>query len=187
MSTELLIRQCAPTLAGIKTGSVYSCPYERRENLLEDLRKLNRSLSPRGLCIIPLRFHSDRALLYMFRPTELKKDLQCPRAQKILSEAGYGDIQPTQCLRCLIKRLREQGDFPHEIGLFLSYPPEDVQGFIENRARNYKRVGVWKVYGDEEKAQRIFDKYKKCTQIYCRSYRAGMELKKLAVSKGTKQ
>ena len=33
----------------------------------------------------------------------------------------------------LIHRLRSEGEFPHEIGLFLSYPPEDVLGFICNR------------------------------------------------------
>ena len=29
----------------------------------------------------------------------------------------------------------ESGEFPHEVGLFLSYPPEDVKGFIDHRAR----------------------------------------------------
>ena len=52
-------------------------------------------------------------------------------------------------MRCLIERLQNREDFPHEIGLFLSYPPEDVQGFIDNRAHNYKRICAWKVYGDE--------------------------------------
>lgn len=47
-------------------------------------------------------------------------------------------------------------DFPHEIGLFLGYPLEDVQGFIENRAEGYKCVGCWKVYGDEEYAKQEF-------------------------------
>ncbi len=28
-----------------------------------------------------------------------------------------------------------KGDFPHEIGLLLGYPPEDVIGFIENRGQ----------------------------------------------------
>lgn len=28
MSDELIIRQCAPTLAGIKTGSLFPCRYE---------------------------------------------------------------------------------------------------------------------------------------------------------------
>ncbi len=182
MSTELLIQCCAPTLAGIKTGSIYSCPYETQEELLHELRGLNRILSPRGLRILPLRFGKGRALLYLFRPEELVYDLQCPCAQKILSNAGYGDLRLGSCMRCLIERLQKREGFPHEIGLFLSYPPEDVQGFIDNRARNYKRICAWKVYGDEEKAQRTFEKYKKCTESYCRSYRAGMKLEELAVA-----
>lgn len=31
MSEEILIRQGAPTLAGIKTGSLFPCPCENRE------------------------------------------------------------------------------------------------------------------------------------------------------------
>ena len=182
MSTELLIRCCAPTLAGLKTGSMYACPYEKRETLLGELGRLNRLLSPRGLRILPLRFGPDRALLYLFRPEELARDLRCPHAQKILAEAGYEDLRPENCMRCLIERLRSREDFPHEIGLFLSYPPEDVQGFIDNRAHNYKRICAWKVYGDEERAQRTFEQYKKCTESYCRSYRAGRKLEELAVA-----
>ena len=40
MSEERLIRQCAPTLAGIKTGSLFPCPYETREELMYDKEKL---------------------------------------------------------------------------------------------------------------------------------------------------
>ena len=34
MSEEILIRQGAPTLAGIKTGSLFPCPCDDREALL---------------------------------------------------------------------------------------------------------------------------------------------------------
>ena len=37
MSEERLIRQCAPTLAGIKTGSLFPCPYETREELMAEV------------------------------------------------------------------------------------------------------------------------------------------------------
>ena len=49
MPEEILIRQGAPTLAGIKTGSLFPCPCEDREALLADIRQLNRRLSPKGL------------------------------------------------------------------------------------------------------------------------------------------
>ena len=56
MSEEILIRQGAPTLAGIKTGSLFPCPCDDREALLTDVRRLNRQLVPKGLCLLPIRF-----------------------------------------------------------------------------------------------------------------------------------
>jgi len=67
----------------------------------------------------------------------------------------------------LVCRFRESSEFPHEVGLFLSYPPEDVKGFINHCAGGFKCAGLWKVYGDEEKARSLFEKYRKCTEIYC--------------------
>ena len=69
-------------------------------------------------------------------------------------------------VRTLIARLHENADFPHEIGLFLGYPPEDVDGFIRNGARCAKCVGPWKVYGDEQAARCKFAQYRKCTNVY---------------------
>ena len=106
MSEEMLISQCAGTMAGLKTGSLFPC--------LED---------------------------------------------------------PERCVDCLAGRLRTQKEFPHEVGLFLGYPPEDVDGFIRFGAKGAKCVGTWKVYGDEAAAKRRFALYKKCTEVYGKSYR----------------
>ena len=50
------------------------------------------------------------------------------------------------------------GDFPHEIGLLLGYPPEDVSGFIENGGKNFLCSGYWKVYkGRQEQEGSLTD------------------------------
>ena len=182
MSDDLLVRCCAPTLAGLKTGSLFACPYEDRETLMKEIRRLNRAFSPRGLYLIPLRCGEGKALLYLFRPAELRRDLSGAAARQILAEAGYTSEGTGRCVQCLRERLSRGGDFPHEIGLFLSYPAEDVRGFIDNHARNCKLAGPWKVYGDVEQAKRTFEKYRKCTASYCRSLRAGLSLAQLAVA-----
>lgn len=182
MLDELLIECCAPTLAGIKTGSLFSCPYGGRGELLGELRRVNRLLLPFGLSLLPLRMNPGRALLYLFRPRELERDLQEGCARRILEEAGYEGCRVGKCMQCLSRRLRNGTDFPHEIGLFLSYPPEDVRGFIDNHAKNYKLIGAWKVYGDEKSAMRTFEQYKKCTEAYRRHFQAGFCLEKLAVA-----
>ena len=76
----------------------------------------------------------------------------------------------------------ESGEFPHEVGLFLGYPPEDVKGFIDHRANGFKCAGLWKVYGDEKKARSLFEKYRKCTEIYCALWQSGLKLEQLAVA-----
>ena len=180
MSEELIIRQCAPTLAGIKTGSLFPCPCRDRGALLADIRRLNRLLVPKGLCLLPIRYRDDQALLYLYRPAELRRDLESGLARDILARQNY----PEGCQRCvakLIRRFRE-GDFPHEVGLFLSYPPEDVQGFIQHRSRDFKCAGLWKVYGDEEKAKRMFAQFRKCTEIYCALWRSGSDIGQLTVA-----
>ena len=82
----------------------------------------------------------------------------------------------------LIKRMCADEEFPHEIGLFLGYPPEDVRGFIENGAENCKCVGCWKVYGNVEAAKKTFAKYKKCTDVYSRQQANGKSVERLTVA-----
>ena len=182
MSEEMVVRQAAPTLAGIKTGSLFPCPCAEKDVLLGEIRAFNRHYLSRGLCLLPLRFTEGKALLYLYRPAALRRDLRAQTAEALLADAGYPCGSCGRCVAQLVRRMRGSAEFPHEVGLFLSYPPEDVKGFIENRAANAKCTGVWKVYGDEQQAQQTFDRYKKCTQTYCERWRSGVKLDRLAVA-----
>ncbi len=75
MSEDIVVRQCAPTLAGLKTGSLFPCPYESKQTLMKDVRKLNQIFVPKGLCLLPMRIENGRMLLYLYRPSRLRRDL----------------------------------------------------------------------------------------------------------------
>ena len=182
MSDLYLIRHCAPTLAGIKTGSLFTCPYGCRVALFQSIRRMNQRLLHKGLRVVPLRCSENKALIYIYRPKRLTVDLSDPAAAQILEQYGYDNSTCERCVVHLVQRLREQEEFPHEIGLFLGYPPEDVCGFIENRACNCKCVGCWKVYGDEEAARKKFAQYKKCTRIYWDQWAKGKPVERLTVA-----
>lgn len=182
MSEETLVRLCAPTLAGLKTANLFAAEYQSPEQIRQEVRRLNRVLVPRGLKAMPLRYGKTRALIYVYRPTRLYRDLKNPEARRLLAERGYDTCRPGSYIRRLCLRLRENGDFPHEIGLFLGYPPEDVRGFIENGAADCKCVGCWKVYGDQESAEKTFRQYKKCTEVYCKKWRNGASFQQLIVA-----
>ena len=143
---------------------------------------MNRVLVPRGLCLLPMRMDDGRALLYLYRPQALRRDLGDNLACRLLRQAGYPCDSCGRCVARLVQRLRTEEEFPHEVGLFLSYPPEDVKGFIDHRANGFKCAGLWKVYGDEAKAQALFAKFKKCTEIYCALWQTGSRLEQLAVA-----
>ena len=178
MSEELIVRHCAPTLANLKTGSLFVCPITDRASFFSSLRSLNELLVPKGLRALPLRIREYSALVYLYRPSRLKKDLKDPAAIKILQDHGYSCYG--KCLPKLIERVRASEEFPHEIGLFLGYPPEDVQGFLDHRP--CKCCGCWKVYGDENKAKKTFDLYKKCERVYCQQLAQGIDIKRLTVA-----
>lgn len=131
-----------------------------------------------------LRYSEDtkRVLVYLFRPVQLQRDLSCGDAAGILLEAGYQTRRVGDCILHLITRLDACADFPHEIGLFLGYPPEDVRGFIEHKAKNFKCCGCWKVYGDEAQARVLFDRYQRCTNAYCAQWSKGVSLERLAAA-----
>lgn len=182
MSDDYLIRNCAPTLAGLKTASLFTCPYETQDALLDSIRQINKRLLRKGLRILPLRFSEKKALIYMYRPKMLSADLSNSAAAEILERCGYNTDSCEKCIVKLVQKLRRQEDFPHEIGLFLGYPPEDVCGFMENKACGCKCVGCWKVYGDEAAAQKKFAQYKKCTRVYCDQWAKGKDIERLTVA-----
>ena len=178
----MLVRYCAPTLAGIKTGSMFSCSFADKDSLRTYIRKLNRSLCGKGIRAVPLKFQNGRALIYLYRPAYLTRDIKRDGAKRILHERGYGTECADKCVSLLRRRMYEKGEFPHEVGLFLGYPPEDVQGFISNKAVNYKYCGLWKVYGDVESAKQTFLRYKLCTDFYCTMLRNGNSLDRLTIN-----
>lgn len=182
MSEDYIVRHCAPTLAGIKTASLFTCPFESEEALRDSVRRINKRLGPKGLRLLPLRLSDKKALIYLYRPAKLRSDLAQGRAEDILRSQGYSTGSCEKCVVQLVKKLRQQGDFPHEIGLFLGYPPEDVHGFIEHGPDCCKCTGCWKVYGDEEAAKKKFALYKKCTRIYREQWAKGKDMERLTVA-----
>lgn len=179
MSDELIVRQCSPTMAGLKTGNMFSVEFTSKAEIIERIRSLNKRFAPYGLCMLPLRFMERRVLVYMYSPKRLKKDLEQPQASKLLRELGYDLRSEGGCIARLRRRMDCGEEFPHEVGLFLGYPVEDVRGFIENKADGCKCIGCWKVYGDVEAAKMKFESFERCTRDNCGRLSCGCTLEQL--------
>mgnify|MGYP002594635209 CR=1 FL=1 len=169
----------APALAGIKPADLvaWGSPQVCMGTLLEDYR---RQLSRCGIQLRLLCSCRPRCLILVYRPERLAAQLARPQVRALLAREGYQAGYPCgscgQCVARLVQRLRTEEDFPHEVGLFLGYPAEDVEGFRLHRGRDYKLCGCWKVYSDVEGARQCFRRYDRCRAALCRRVRAGGSL-----------
>ena len=181
MLENMLVEFCSPTLAGIKTGNLFSVR-TNGENINGEIKTLNTILIKNGLRLIPLQKKDDFALFYLYRPERLKSAFVLPDNRSILEEKGYPCGNPDRCVVELIRRLVTDEKFPHEIGVFLGYPPCDVRGFMKSPHEGVKCVGCWKVYGNQKEAERTFEKYKICSAAYKREISKGKTLESLIVN-----
>ena len=113
MSEELLVRHCAPTLAGLKTGNLINCPVGAGEDIEGEVAALNRKLNPRGVQVRLLARKENGALIYVYRPGRLSRDL-AGGAAELLCRKGYPAPDAERCLRCLAGRLGEGGIPPRD-------------------------------------------------------------------------
>lgn len=187
MSEEMIIRHGAPTLAGIKTGNLFLCIFQDEEKFFAHVRGFNSKLNAKGVMLIPLRIRGNRVLVYIFRPHQLKRILMNEEVKLFLSGMGYRRMSIKEALRRLSQKMMEGEEFPHEIGIFLGYPLADVKGYMKHRGKDAKFGGCWKVYSDVETATETFLRYKKCTNIYCEKYAAGIPLYELTVDQRRKK
>lgn len=176
-----LIRHCAPTLAGLKSASLFSYFHAGEDNVRKELREVNELLNSRGVYVEALLWREKSVLIYTYRLTLLEKELRQPGMWELLEKYGYKNSEVDDCIRHLKERLMNDSCFPHEIGIFLGYPLEDVKGFIDNNGKNCKSCGLWKVYCNESEKDKLFHKLKKCTDVYIQVFREGRELSQVTV------
>lgn len=176
---------------------------ERRRALLRALEGCRDQIGATGMSIRVLSWRTCGALVYVYRPRALTRYLADPCVQARLAREGYDAQDMEACLERLATRLdaldgarKRAGkarpcpcpetsckrEFPHEMGFFLGYPPEDVIGFIEHEGRNYLAVGPWKVYAHLDRALETFERWHRCQVTYARAQRRGARLATLAVS-----
>lgn len=177
-----IIEYCAPTLAGMKTGGMFRIKFSSESKMNAEIQNMKNILKPKKVSLTVLKSTGTNALIYVFREDKLKNDLKNPDLDNLLDELGYSKGGINTVLRQLKERMTENGDFPHEIGAFLGYPPKDVIGFVKNKGSNCLCSGWWKVYHDAENAKKMFLKFDKCRELYKKLYLSGKTALQLAVA-----
>lgn len=179
---SLIAFHCAPALAGIKAANLFTWHHVQARPADGSLEAARSRLAAFDISMETLCRCERYALILVYREELLRKAFT-PEAETFLESYGYpAGSSVAEKLSHLKSRLAACGEFPHEIGVFLDYPLADVKGFIENRGGGYKACGLWKVYGDKDGTLALFERYKRCTEYFCKKLEAGWGITQLLAS-----
>ncbi|MDL2250614.1 DUF3793 family protein [Lachnospiraceae bacterium OttesenSCG-928-J05] len=165
-----VILQCAPFLKGIKV----SCILNIEAGSCCELREVLANTDIKTKC---LASRKGKCLVFLYRQESFRNHMKRADICKFLKGFGYREFGEREVLAHLQSRVEAFSDenigFPHEIGIFLDYPLEDVKGYIENLGQNSLYTGYWKVYHDLEKAKATFTSYQEAREEAVKEYLLG--------------
>lgn len=153
----------APTIAKEKVSSLVVFNNNNNNNNNRNLYKLWEKYKKEIEIEFPFKFYelknNDKVAVVLFYNEErLNKILLEEKNLNFLKRFGYkNNMNIKECLKLLSDRY--ENDCPHEIGIFLGYPIDDVIEFIDCPNKQCLMLGYWKVYHNLEKAKDISKKY----------------------------
>ena len=172
-----MILHCAPVLKNVKVSSMFTIPIGFDRIVCSFLYRTG------------IRYHclcrgAKRDLILLYREEKLEEYLNQPQVAEFLVACGYGNSSLKASLRYLGERIswyyNRSQEFPHETGLFLGYPLEDVEGFIRFGGKNYRHIGYWKVYGQVEQAKETFRLYDEAKNTAVAEFFSGKTIREIA-------
>lgn len=165
-----IVLQCAPLSAGLKASNLLITKPANKAMIQAIFAKS-------GISWFRLEETRERLVLLVFRKEALEQSLSQKAVQEMMAGFGY----ETTSLGKVLMRFRKNYahyragrlGFPHEMGLLLDYPTEDVEGFIKSRGKDFLYSGYWKVYGNVPYKLRLFQKFDLAERKFTRMLKEG--------------
>lgn len=148
----------APTVEGQKPSTIINLSRNQR-NLYELWQRYKNYVAESlAVSFFELRQSEDSILVLIYKTEILRNCLLKKSNLRFLETYGYGK---EMSLQGYLERLkcRYSSGCPHELGVFLGYPINDVIGFIKNQGKKCLLCRYWKVYHNPSRAMCIFNSY----------------------------
>lgn len=148
----------APTIKGKKPASLLTFTVQRK-NLLS-LWQLHKEeiCDILNLAYFELKYREKSVTVLFYNRAILENHVAGERNKDFLNKAGYLETFSLEQKLQLLKE-RYNCSCPHEVGIFLGIPVEDVEGFIKHKGKNSLLCRYWKVYQDQRRAELLFNIY----------------------------
>jgi hypothetical protein len=151
--------EAAPTITGIKPASLVTfCRHER--NIYNTWNKhKTEACAVLGCQYCELKKTAAYILVLFYNPGLLDRIIAAGDNQAFLSALGYRPGMTLAQMLPLLQKKFTSSAFPHELGLLLGIPRDDVIAFIENQGAGCLFCGYWKVYNNPAWAHGMFQRY----------------------------
>lgn len=152
----LIIEHLGPTVLGIKPSELLNVSlYDQR--IWEEFKALYFQHEQLGLKEI--RQVNGRQQVIFYHRVTLDTVLREKHNQEFLRTFNFPETYSLDSyLNHVLDKIRSKA-FPHEIGIFLGYPLKDVLGFMKQVPLTYVRTHGWRIYGDAQISDKIYEKY----------------------------
>ena len=177
-----LVYNLSLVIAGIKPAITVT--------IKKNNQKLYNSWNDFGSCFldnidlkcIELRESSDSIIAMIYDEFMLENELSQKSHMEFLFNLGYPSNLCISDHINILKNRYEKYHCPHELGLFLGIPFEDVKDSMECTTKKCLLCGYWKVYNNGNKAKEIFNKYDKVKEYTIKNMLEGNSSRDLALS-----
>lgn len=168
--------QCAPLITGLKISNLLIVQND-------NVARVKEILKGTGIVCFVLHVSDGKTIFLLYKEREMKAYLSRKRVRILLSQLGYRNYDLKSLLILFRKRYKMYAngeiDFPHEMGLFLGYPVEDVHGFIENTGKNFLHSGYWKVYKNLPLKMQLFQSFEQARERVIQLTSCGMSIREI--------
>ncbi|WP_195987087.1 DUF3793 family protein [Clostridium sp. D53t1_180928_C8] len=158
---KFLIYNASLVISGVKPSATITIK-KGNENLYDKWIKYGINfLRAIDIQYINLRECSNALIILIYNEEKLSNYIFNEENKRFLRQLGYSEENDIKKYLDTLKRRYKEFNCPHELGIFLGFPLNDVKDFMNCKNKKCLSCGYWLVYNNLQEAQEIFNKYDK--------------------------
>lgn len=174
---QIIVHSSSPTFCNIKPGNLFFVKNEAFDN--DKFEAWKKSFFSHGLMAFSSQISESSAAILVLNVCWARKILADVFVQSYLSEKRYHTGSVFDFVEELFSRMIENEGFPHEVGVILGYPVEDVIEFENHQGHDCKYCGCWKSYSDVDKARDCHCRFTECSRLCKKWYDEGFSINQI--------
>lgn len=156
---KFLMYTTSPVVSGHKPSCTVTFSKEGK-NLYENWKSYCEEFKEHtGLKYINLIENETIIVTLIYNENSLKGCIYKNNTREFLSNLGYFKLDNINDILGTLKERYSVCNCPHELGIFLGIPLNDVKDFMHCSKKKCLMCGYWKVYNDFHKSKDTFMKY----------------------------